>query len=53
MAFLIALDKVISNRLEGKIGKIVIAPDAFKESLAALEVTESTKRGFKRVIPDA
>ncbi|WHY00217.1 glycerate kinase [Neobacillus sp. DY30] len=33
--------------------KIVIAPDSFKESLSALEVSESIEKGFKRIIPDA
>ena len=33
--------------------KIVIAPDAFKESLTSLEVANAIEKGFKRVFPDA
>jgi glycerate 2-kinase len=33
--------------------KIVIAPDSFKESLSALEVSEAIEKGFKQMIPDA
>ena len=29
--------------------KIVIAPDSFKESLAALEVANAIETGFKRI----
>ena len=31
--------------------KIVIAPDSFKESLAAEEVAKAIKRGFEKAIP--
>lgn len=33
--------------------KIVIAPDSFKESLSALEVSTAIEKGFKRIVPDA
>lgn len=33
--------------------KIVIAPDAYKENLSALEVARALERGIRRVIPDA
>lgn len=33
--------------------KIVIAPDAFKESLSALEVAQAIQVGFEKVFPDA
>ncbi|GHH99180.1 glycerate kinase [Neobacillus kokaensis] len=33
--------------------KIVIAPDSFKESLSAIEVSEAIVKGFKKVLPDA
>ncbi|WP_144553757.1 glycerate kinase [Bacillus sp. X1(2014)] len=33
--------------------KVVIAPDSFKESLTALEVSEAVEKGFKRIMPDA
>ncbi|MEY8738837.1 glycerate kinase [Bacillales bacterium AN1005] len=33
--------------------KIVLAPDSFKESLSALQVTESIERGFKQIFPNA
>ncbi|GMA08460.1 glycerate kinase [Tetragenococcus halophilus subsp. flandriensis] len=32
---------------------IIIAPDSFKESLSALEVTNAVEAGFKEVLPDA
>ena len=32
---------------------IVIAPDSYKESLSAIEVAKSIKKGFKRIFPDA
>lgn len=33
--------------------KIVIAPDSFKESLSAMEVSKAIERGFKTVFPNA
>jgi glycerate kinase len=33
--------------------KIVIAPDAFKESMTALEAAEHIEKGFAKVFPDA
>ncbi|HIE27170.1 TPA: glycerate kinase [Candidatus Poribacteria bacterium] len=33
--------------------KIVIAPDSFKGSLTALQVSEAIEQGFKRIFPDA
>ncbi len=32
---------------------IIIAPDSFKESLSALEVSNAVEAGFKEVLPDA
>ncbi len=32
---------------------IVIAPDSYKESLSAIEVAKSIKKGFKSIFPDA
>ena len=32
--------------------KIVIAPDSFKESLTAEEVSQAMKRGFQKSIAD-
>ena len=33
--------------------KIVIAPDSFKGSLTALQVSEAIEQGFKKIFPDA
>ena len=33
--------------------KIVIAPDSFKGSLTALQVSDAVEEGFKRIFPDA
>lgn len=33
--------------------KILIAPDSFKESLAAIDVCSALKSGFKQIFPDA
>jgi glycerate kinase len=33
--------------------KIVIAPDSFKGSLTALQVSDAVEQGFKRIFPDA
>ncbi|MBX4340757.1 glycerate kinase, partial [Mycobacterium tuberculosis] len=33
--------------------KIVIAPDSYKESLSASEVTQAIEKGFREIFPDA
>ena len=33
--------------------KIVIAPDSYKESLSATEVTQAIEKGFREIFPDA
>ncbi|RYL95828.1 glycerate kinase [Sporolactobacillus sp. THM7-4] len=39
--------------MNGKIKKVVIAPDSFKECLTALEAAEAIKEGLKTVWPNA
>jgi len=34
-----------------KLKKVVIAPDSFKESLSALEVSDVIERGFSQIFP--
>src|SRR5690606_25570432 len=46
-------DACLGRHQPGAAMKIVIAPDSFKESLAAPQVAEAIARGWRAVFPDA
>ncbi len=44
--------KLKSDEMDGEIMKILIAPDSFKGSLEAVEVTKYIEKGIKNILPD-